>query len=740
MFTIKSELNLGVLFTGKLDPIFEATIKKIKDALGDLEGTTKKVTDAQNKQKMGTMSLQNTLRSLTTDIKTLIYWQVRWYGARFISMAIIETPIAAAKAVVNYAVEIDKARGEMLRWAATSGSISRDVIQDTEGIIKAIRKVSIEYPVLFEDMSKSAQAFLGAGVKYSTVREMIPMLAQLRTAFKEVDIDQFAVALTGFFKTFKTSMIEGNTEAEKLGKILDSIMKAQAEGIIRPEQFTKVIQYLGNIGHMAGFTVDQILAISVGLTDTGIRAANVSRVFAGMLQSIVSTKAQKTIFDEFGIRIDRNKNLAEQFFKVIEKIREKIGTGQPIKVGWMEALGAITSSERGRVLGVTVTQLERIYEMILKLQGAKGGLSLAADLQRMTLSSQFVIFQNILKELGQTTTDVTSIFKDFIAILIEISKGVLFAIDTTGLYTDKISGLGNAGKSAYLAIQMLKLSLAPLDKIMGALGMSLSTVIDYLIISVNWWLKLFDITNTSAIALADYKNIASTFTLEKARNELSLLTIEFQKLVKEQKELEKENFLSVLLKLTLKAFTFGIWKSKAEELRIEINNILDKMIVNRKKIDELTKPSEKEKKITGQPINLLKEQTYGPVLIASEKAISNAKLAMQKGADDLQLKMLDNLHKLGIIKDGEYYAQREKLLEDFKQAELQIIANDYVIIEKQHDADIKKFRGTAEEKKYIASKEADYYRMLAKVAEVNNKRVAELDNILTEQKLKNIGG
>jgi hypothetical protein len=44
---MKSELGLGVLFTGRLDASFDAAIRKIKSNLGTLETSTKKVVDAQ---------------------------------------------------------------------------------------------------------------------------------------------------------------------------------------------------------------------------------------------------------------------------------------------------------------------------------------------------------------------------------------------------------------------------------------------------------------------------------------------------------------------------------------------------------------------------------------------------------------------------------------------------------------------------------------------------------------------
>lgn len=452
---MKSELNLGVLFTGKLDATFDSVINRIQNSIGKLEGATAKVTAAQKQQQQGTLSLQMGLKSYIQDVEKLLQIQVRWYGAKMLLFAAVELPLAAIKNIVQYGGEVDKARSEMLRWAATSGTVSQQVIKDTDEIIKAIRKATTEYPVDFADMSKSAQAFLGAGIKYGTVKDMIPDLAKLRTAFKEIGIDDFAVAMTGFFKTFKDSIIEGATEAEKFKKILNSLLAAQAEGIIRPEQFTKVIQYLGNITYLSGFSVDQMLALSVAITDSGIRASSAARTFSGLLTTLQGTNAAKVLFEKFGITIDRNRVFAEQFFEIIKKMREKIGEG-PITVGWLQAIFKITSVEQGRALAALINQFATVEPLLTKLKNASKGLDLAADIMKNNLPDQLKMIVNMIKEMGFSIgANAIPSLKAFVGSLWEVGRGVLAAIDPTGVFTDKIEGFSSASMRAYEATHNL---------------------------------------------------------------------------------------------------------------------------------------------------------------------------------------------------------------------------------------------------------------------------------------------
>ena len=731
-------MNLGVLFTGKLSPSFDAAIHKIQESLGKLESTTKKVTEAQGKQVEGTLRLQKGLQGYIRNVEYLLKIQMRWYGARFLLFALADLPVQATKSIIGYAAEIDNARGEMLRWAATSGSVSKDVIKDTEEIIKAIRKVTTEYPVLFEDMSKSAQAFLGAGIGYDTVKEMIPMLAQLRTGFKEIGMDQFAVALTGFFKTFKLSIIEGKTEAEKIGKIMDSIMKAQAEGIIRPEQFTKVIQYLGNISHLAGLSIDQMLALSVAITDTGIAASSASRTLASAMAGISSPKARIALEKGFGIILKDEIQLGSQFLEVIEKIKKKIGTGEPVALGWFSQLQKLLSKEQSRALMALIAQFDTFYDIQKKLEGATGGLKLAADVMSKPFPKQWEIFVNILKEIGQVTTDNTSFFKDFIGVIIEMGKGVLVATDRTGMYSDKLNELGAVGKLVYLSMVILINGLRPILIILRDTIHDLGILIDYLMVAVDWWSKLFGVTDMAGKKLEDYKKIANQFTVEKAKNEISLLTDQFKALLKVQKELEDRSLFAKVFESFLEGITWDFYKGDTKKIQEQINLVLDMLVIARKKYADLTKPEEKPVIKKGAPPPKIEEKSFESAIIASKRTIANAEYEIEKAKHDLSLKKLDNKHKLELIKDEEYYATKEKLLNDWAIKEKKVLDDEYKDVFEEHNKAIAKAKTKEEIEKADFAKRADEKRLEAKKEIINKVREGQTDDTITEKELKNI--
>jgi hypothetical protein len=265
---MKKELHLGVIFTGKLDDSFRKAINTIKGELGDLAKTIDKVGDAQARQTEGLNPLKKHLNAYIDNIKKLIYWQAQWYGAKAVLFASLGIPTAVIASTVKYSAAIDEARANLLRWEATSGKVTKEMVAQNEKLLMAIRTTTTEYPIAFSELAKAAEAFLGANVKVDTVTDMIPMIAQLKTSFKEIDFEQFAISTTGAFNVFRDTLVKSGKEVIGFQALFEKLMLAQKEGIIRPEEFTKVIQYMGQMSKLAGFNVDQMLALSVAVTNT----------------------------------------------------------------------------------------------------------------------------------------------------------------------------------------------------------------------------------------------------------------------------------------------------------------------------------------------------------------------------------------------------------------------------------------------------------------------------------------
>jgi TP901 family phage tail tape measure protein len=334
---MKKELNLGVLFTGKVDATFLNAIKNIQSKLDSLDNSSKKAATGTTQFTNSVTKTIPVLGQYLAQLEKILKAQTVWYGSKAILFAAVELPMSAITSVTQYGLELDKARAEMLRWGATGGQVTKQMEADADSLMLTMRRTLLQYPLELKDLSKSVQAFIGAGVPVTTVEQMIPMIAKMKTAFKEIDFEQFAVAVTGAFNTFRDQIKLGRDDAEKFQIVMEQLLRAQAVGVIRPEQFTKVLQYLGQVSDLAGFSTEQMFAMATAITNTGNQAANASRLMAGLMQAMSGPKFRKALEGDLGLKLDRNVSLAKQFDSIMTTIIDKMGKGQEIPLGWLQS-------------------------------------------------------------------------------------------------------------------------------------------------------------------------------------------------------------------------------------------------------------------------------------------------------------------------------------------------------------------------------------------------------------------
>lgn len=457
---------------------------KLNTKVGDL-GSSFQKTGRAGSNFGQQLAMGGGIKGYIADMEKMIMLQMRWYGARALLTAAVEVPFAALQSVGTYIVEIDKARSEMLRWGATSGEVTDKMRKDADFLVTQIRRVTTEFPVTFAQLSQSTQAFVGAGIDPSMVTRMLPDIARMQTAFKEIDFNSFAVALTGTFNVFKNTIKEAGDEAEAFAAIIDKLMKAQATGIIRPEQFTQVMQYMSQVGKISGFTLDQILAMSVAITDTGIRAQSASRLMASLMLTL-QTSERGNYLKEVGITLDRTLPLAQQFDKLLADLGKKMGAG-PMPVGWAAFLEKVAGKEQAKDLITMIERLQKYKDLVKAIEESKGGLVAASNVMSMPISSQWQIFLNILQNIGgEAGSGAASVMQRIMALAIDIANGALLAADATGKFYDKFEKLGSAGKLVYDSIRL----------VVDVFG-SLSGVIQAVNTSGNYLLSFFGKFGTS---------------------------------------------------------------------------------------------------------------------------------------------------------------------------------------------------------------------------------------------------
>lgn len=469
---MKKELNLGVLFTGKVDATFLNAIKNIQSKLDALDNSSKRAAAGTSQFTQSLTKSVPVLGQYLAQLEKILKAQAVWYGSKAILFAAVELPKAGVTSVAEYALELDKARSEMLRWGATSGTVTKKMEADVDGMMMGIRRAMLQFPLDFQDFSKSIQAFIGAGVPVKTVEQMIPMIAKMKTAFKEIDFEQFAVAVTGAFNTFRDQIKLGTNDAEKFQIVMEQLLRAQAVGVIRPEQFTKVLQYLGQVSNLAGFTTEQMFAMATAITNTGNQASNASRLMAGLLQAMSGPKFRKALEGDLGLKLDRNVSLAKQFDQIMTTIITKMGKGEPVPLGWLEWVSGVTSADRSKVFMTFIQQYETFVKLTKDIAGASGGLEAASKVMQMPISKQWTVFVNTLKEIGLALGgDLDKKLRGFVNVVLDIAQGFLAALDNGKNFPFLLDNLGAAGKRTYDVVSLLKIEFGILwDTLKAGLG------------------------------------------------------------------------------------------------------------------------------------------------------------------------------------------------------------------------------------------------------------------------------
>jgi TP901 family phage tail tape measure protein len=630
---LKRAMNL-INQTGAVQSVnnLSAQLGSLSKTVVDLTNKMDKYNTSLKQQQQATqggirslLTMQMTLKSYINDVLLMISVQARWYGARMLLFAAVELPFSAIKSIFDYTVALDTARSELLRFAATSGSTTKQMVTDAEVMVLGMRRALINVPVSFKEISEAIQAFVGAGVAPDTIVKITEYVAKLKNAFPEIEMKTFATALTGAFNQFGDSIKSASSDAEKFRVIMETLLRAQAVGIIRPEQFTKVLQYMGPISSMAGLTLQQMAAMAVVITDMGRRAESASRLAAGFLNSLIQPRAAANLAS-IGIELDKNKTLAAQLGSIATQLIEKIGTGA-VPLGSLQFITGLTSSDR---LGVFVSFLqnyEKYVALTKDLEGSTGGLDAASKAMTMSLAKQWQLLINILKEVGQVLTEDTGgALHYLLGVLVEISKGLLLVADSSGKLAVKVDELGIAATAAALTFLTLRTLAEGVYAAFVAVGWA-----------VNGW-------------------VAAVFQgLEKIFRFIHLDSMaDFAKDMKDQ--MYAATAVSVAELATLRDKWLN--PSSAPYALPGVTPV----------------PKTGRTTVTGTGIEAPDTgRLFDQKIIANIKRSYNALYSMEQSELKTSLDQMNVLYRFGVISVEQYYKDKEELLKKYEQRELDIL-------------------------------------------------------------------
>jgi hypothetical protein len=409
--------------------------------------------------------LESSIKGIVSQMMQMAEWQAIWYASKFFVMGV---PQVLGMGVA-YAKSLDEWNNKMLRWGATSGEVTNKMRSDVADLGIKIRSTLLDVPAKFEETANAVQGLIGAGLKTDVVKGLVKDMAVLKASFPEIDIEQFSIALVSSFNVFRDDIKGATTDVGKFRIILEQLLKAQAESVMRPEQFTKVMQYMSEIGRLAGYSTEQIFAMSSALADTGISAANASRLLGTFITVMQRNAAQKAML-KLGISVDMKQPPAEVIDKMITGLREKLGTGPAAPAEYFKFFQQFMPQQEIKILLALMDQWEEIKTRAETIKGATGGIEALNKVLQGSIVGQLQLISNTLKEIGAAGDTTKNVFAELVRSGLDAARGALLAINpelTKGKL--ELQALGSAGSAAYGAVSALKSMFEAFATIGGAI-------------------------------------------------------------------------------------------------------------------------------------------------------------------------------------------------------------------------------------------------------------------------------
>jgi len=378
----------------------------------------------------GFLKSQNPIRRLGDGLKGILAttiqlaeWQSIWYLSK-------STMFAAPQIItlgLEYTKQIDEWNFKMLRWEATSGRVTQKVRDNVKEMITGMRDALLSIPASFEESAEAVQGFISAGVSTEDAKDMIDYVSILKSSFPEIDMERFGTAAVGAMNVFRDSIKGASTEAGKFEILLEMLLKAQAESVARPEHFTKILQYMSEIGKISGMSIEQLFSLSTSLADVGMSTSNASRLLRSFMIQVSRPVAQNA-FRRLGVDIDGSATSMENLNKVMFKLRE-IGVGGKMPMKWMEYFQTFLPKEEVPLLIALADRWIQATVRTAAMEKSGGGFKALEEEKVKTIKGQIQLLWNTLKEIGTTGNLSAKVLGGMVAAGLDAARGALLALN-----------------------------------------------------------------------------------------------------------------------------------------------------------------------------------------------------------------------------------------------------------------------------------------------------------------------
>jgi len=459
-------------------------IKAMTKALDDMEHGYKNVSEGVGKNVGAFKKLGDGIGGVGKTMVEMAKWQSVWYLSKGTVFALPQLVGMG----VEYAKEIDAMNFKLLRWRATSGTVTTEMREEVKGLGDEIRRSLLVTPGDFKETLTAIESLIGAGMSTATAKELVPTMTIMKSAFPEIDFEKFSVAAMGAFNVFKDSIEGATTEGGKFKILMEQLMAAQAESIARPEHFAKIMQYMSEMGKIAGMTSKEVFALSTTIADTGVTTSQSARLLSGFITQLSRTKTMEglnKLFEKNKVSpdnmLDSSKPLLENLKRTMQGLREMGFTEKTQPTAVFEYLQRFIPKEEIKVFGALVDRYEDFQKRVITL-GKSGGATeaLGKELSR-TIDGQLKMIKHTMNELGSAGNVSSQGLGVLMAGGLDAARGALLALNPQlSQSVFNLDTLGQAGKTAHSVVATLVTAFKAVWSVVKPFALVLKDVFDVL--------------------------------------------------------------------------------------------------------------------------------------------------------------------------------------------------------------------------------------------------------------------
>lgn len=461
-------------------------IKSMTKALDEMERGYTNVSQGIGKNVGAFKKLGDGIGGVVKTMVEMAKWQSIWYLSKGTVFALPQLVGMGTE----YAKEIDSMNFKLLRWKATSGEVTASARADVKAVADEIRKTLLTIPGDFKETLGSLEDLIGAGMEPAVAKELTGLMTIMKSSFPEIDFSKFAVAAMGAFNVFKDSIEGATDDAGKFKILMEQLMRAQAESIARPEHFAKIMQYMSEMGKIAGMTTEEVFALSTTIADTGVTTSQSSRLLSGFITQLGRSNTLHGINRLFSANnlsednlLNPNNTLSKNLTKTMEGLR-KIGfseKAQPTEVFAFLTSHGMIPKEEIKVFGALVDRWEEYLERVQSIEGAKGASYTLAEELKKTIDGQIKMIKHALNELGSAGNLSSRGLGLLVNEGLNVVRGALLAVNPELAKTAySLDSLSSSGKTAHSAVSVLVTTVKTLAVALSPILSLLKMLVDAL--------------------------------------------------------------------------------------------------------------------------------------------------------------------------------------------------------------------------------------------------------------------